>query len=31
MTIENRPQWENTGRKLRELEELYERKQQETA
>ena len=30
MTIENRRQWENTGRKLRELEELYERKQQET-
>jgi hypothetical protein len=29
MTIENRRQWENTGRKLRELEELYQRKRQE--
>ena len=29
MTIENRRQWENTGRKLKELEELYEREQQE--
>jgi hypothetical protein len=29
MTIENRRQWENTGCKLKELEELYERKRQE--
>ena len=29
MSIENRRQWENTRVKLRELEQLYERKRQE--
>ncbi len=30
MSIENRRQWENTRVKLRELEQLYESKRQET-
>ena len=29
MTIENRRQWEHTGVKLKELEELHERKRRE--
>ncbi|MBN2296054.1 MAG: hypothetical protein JXM70_26720 [Pirellulales bacterium] len=30
MSIENRHQWENTRAKLQELEQLYEKKQQES-
>ena len=30
MSVENRSQWENTRTKLQELEQLYERKRQES-